>query len=215
MKPIRVILVDDHELVREGVRFFLSGLPSIAVVGIAATPAEAFQIISRASPDAAMVDLGLPTVETGIGLIEDIKSRYPRIKVLAFTCHEDAHAIRGALAAGADGYLLKSASIPELSSAIENVVRGKTYLSPDVSANVVCGYLGQNNQLDTTENNLSRREKEVLRLLLEGKGNKEIGRILYISHRTVEKHKANVKTKLNCDTTVELAVYCMKNGILQ
>jgi len=215
MKPIRVILVDDHELVREGVRFFLSGLPSIAVVGIAATPAEALLIINRVSPDTALVDLGLPTIETGIGLIEDIKARYPRIKVLAFTCHEDASAIRGALTAGADGYLLKSASIPELSRAITTVADGKKYLSPDVSADVVCGYLGQKDQFDTSTNNLSRREKEVLRLLLDGKGNKEIGKILYISHRTVEKHKANLKTKLNCDSTVELAVYCMKNGLMQ
>lgn len=214
MKPIRVILVDDHELVREGVRFFLSGLPSIAVVGIAATPAETFQLITRSPPDVAMVDLGLPTIETGIGVIEDIKTRHPRIKVLAFTSHEDAPAIRGALAAGADGYLLKSASILEFSTAITTVAGGKKYLSPDVSADVVCGYLGQDSLTDVCAKNLSRREKEVLRLLLEGKGNKEIGTILYISHRTVEKHKANLKAKLNCETTVELAVYCMKHGIM-
>lgn len=213
MKSIRLILVDDHELVREGVRFCLSGLPSITVVGIAATPAETFQLITRTSPDVAMIDLGLPTIETGIGIIEDIKSRHPKIKVLAFTGYDGASAIRGALAAGADGYLLKSASIIEYATAIKAIANGKKYLTPDVSANVVCGYLGLKNSHDTPTQNLSRREREVLSLLLKGKGNKEIGSILFISHRTVEKHKANLKTKLNCETTVELAVYCMKHGV--
>ena len=93
-----------------------------------------------------------------------------------------------------------------------SVANGKKYLSPDVSANVVCGYLGQNTTAETPTNILSRREKEVLRLLSEGKGNKEIGAILFISHRTVEKHKANLKRKLDCETTVELAVYCLKHA---
>lgn len=214
MKTIRVIIVDDHELIREGVRFFLSGLPPIDVVGIAATPAETFQLIARSSPDVAMVDLGLPTLETGLGVIEDIKSRYPRIRVLAFTGHDEASAIHGALTAGADGYVLKSASINEFTTAIMSVATGKKYLSPDVSANVVCGYLGQDGSEDAPANILSRREREVLRLLSEGKGNKEIGAILFISHRTVEKHKASLKRKLGCETTVELAVYCFKHGLI-
>lgn len=214
MKPIRLILVDDHELVREGVRYWLSGLASITVVGIASTPAETFQLITRTTPDVAMIDLGLPTLETGIGVIEDIKSRYPKIKVLAFTSHEGAAEIRSALAAGADGYLLKSASINEFSTAITTVASGKKYLSPDVSTNVVCEYLGNNGLQEQSTINLSRREKEVLSLLTKGKGNKEIGSLLYISHRTVEKHKANLKAKLNCESTVELAVYCMKHGIV-
>ena len=214
MKAIRVIIVEDHELVREGIRFVLSGLPSIEIEGMAATPAEAFQLIGRCSPEVALVDLGLPTMETGFGVIEDLKSKYPRVKILAFTVHEEAFAVHGALTAGADGYILKSASINEFGTAIMAVAAGKKYLSPDVSANVVNGYLHQKDPKDSNQPFLSRREREVLRLVSEGMGNKEIGETLFISPRTVEKHKESLKRKLHCNSSVELAVYSLRHGII-
>lgn len=214
MRSTRLIIVDDHELVREGIRFVLRGIPSIEVVGMAATPAETLQLISRYSPDVAMVDLGLPTLETGLGVIEDIKARYPRVKVLAFTLHGEDFAVHGALAAGADGYILKSASINEFATAISTVAEGKKYLSPDVSANIVKGYINTEKAGTSATSILSRREREVLRLVTEGKSNKEIGEILFISPRTVEKHKESLKKKLQCSTNVELAVYSLRQGIL-
>jgi two-component system, NarL family, response regulator NreC len=214
MKNIGLIIVDDHQLVREGTRFFLSGIPLIEVLGMAATPAETFQLIARSYPDVAMVDLGLPAIETGLGLIEDIKSRYSSMKVLVFTDHVEAIAIHGALAAGADGYVLKSASINEFATAIMAVAEGKKYLSPNISANIVDGFLNPGNGSNSSSSILSRREREVLRLLMESNKNKDIGEILFISPRTVEKHIASLKRKLHCSTIVELAIYCMKNEIL-
>lgn len=214
MSAITLIIVDDHEIVREGTRYFLSGIPSIKVVGMAATPGEALQLVARYYPDVALVDLGLPSLEIGRGLIEDIKSYHPRVRILAFTAHEDAFAIHSSLAAGADGYLLKTASSEELSTAIMAVAMGKKYLSPDVSANVVDGFVKHDGGSNGNKPHLSRREREVLRFVMESKGNKEIGDLLFISHRTVEKHKASLKKKLLCETDVELAIYCMKNDML-
>ncbi|EHJ46107.1 two component transcriptional regulator, LuxR family [Solidesulfovibrio carbinoliphilus subsp. oakridgensis] len=214
MNMISLIIVDDHEIVREGTRYFLSGIPTVRVVGMAATPGEALQLVARYYPDVALVDLGLPSLEIGRGLIEDIKAHHPRVKILAFTAHEDALAIHSSLAAGADGYLLKTASTDELATAIMAVATGKKYLSPDVSANVVDGFVNPDGGSHGSKVNLSRREREVLRFVMESRGNKEIGELLFISHRTVEKHKASLKKKLLCDTDVELAIYCMKNDIL-
>jgi DNA-binding NarL/FixJ family response regulator len=215
MKPVRLVIVEDHELVREGIRFVLSGLATIEIVGIASTPAEALQLLGRCSPEVALVDLGLPTLETGLGVIEDIKSKYPRVRILAFTVHEEAYAIHGALAAGADGYILKSASINEFGRSILAVAGGKKYLSPDVSADVVEGFLNRDGQKDSGLPFLSRREREVLRLVSEGRGNKEIGETLFISPRTVEKHKESLKRKLQCSSSVELALYSLRHGIIE
>ena len=214
MKPIRLLIVDDHELVREGIRFVLSGLPLFEIQGLASTAAEALQLISRCQPDVALVDLGLPTMETGLGFIEDIRSRFPRVKILAFTVHDETFAIHSALTAGADGYILKSAPISEFETAIMALASGNKYISPDISANVINGYLQQESATETGQLVLSRREREVLRLVSEGKGNKEIGNTLFISPRTVEKHKENLKRKLQCSSSVELAVYSLKHGIL-
>ena len=215
MKPIRLLIVEDHELVREGIRFVLSGLNMIEVVGIASTPAEAFQFLGRCSPDVVLTDLGLPTMETGIGVIEDIKSKYPRIKILAFTVHEDSYAVHSALNAGANGYILKSASIEEFETAIATVASGKMYLSPDVSAHVVDGYLNRNESKEADLNFLSRREREVLSLISEGRGNKDIGETLFISPRTVEKHKESLKKKLQCNSSVELALFSLRRGLIK
>jgi DNA-binding NarL/FixJ family response regulator len=215
MKPIRLLVIEDHELVREGVRFILSGLNMIEVVGIASTPAEAFQLLGRSSPDVVLTDLGLPTMETGIGVIEDIKSQYPRVRVLAFTVHEDAYAVHAALNAGANGYILKSASIDEFETAITTVAAGKFFLSPGVSAHVVDGYLNRGASKEADLSVLSRREREVLRLISEGRGNKEIGAALFISPRTVEKHKESLKKKLQCNSSVELALFSLRSGLIQ
>lgn len=214
MNNFTLIIVDDHEIVREGTRYFLSGIPFIKVVGMAATPEEALQFVSRYYPDVALVDLGLPAIEIGLGLIKDIKSRYPRVKILAVTAHEEAYAVHGTLLAGADGYILKSASLTELSTAIMAVASGKKYLSPDVSANVMEKFLNPDNVVNPHDPIISRREREVLRLVMESKGNKEIGDILFISHRTVEKHKASLKKKLLCNSDVELAIYCLRHGLI-
>jgi two-component system response regulator NreC len=214
MKTIRSIIVEDHELTREGIRFVLSGLPSVEVVGMASTPAEAFHLIRRYTPDVAMVDLGLPAMETGLGVIEDIRAKFPWVKILTLTAHEEASAVKRALAAGADGYILKSAPISEFSAAILAVAEGKKYLSPDVSANVINGYLHQETPKESLHTLLSRREREVLGLVSEGKSNKEIGEILFISPRTVEKHKESLKRKLQCGSCIELATYSLRHGII-
>lgn len=181
---------------------------------MAATAAEAFHLIRRFSPDVALVDLGLPTIETGLGVIEDIRAKFPWVKILTLTAHDEASAVQRALSAGTDGYILKSAPISEFSTAIKAVAAGKKYLSPDVSENVVHGLLNKESAGESLYSGLSRREREVLRLVSEGKSNKEIGLILFISPRTVEKHKESLKRKLQCGSSVELAVYSLRHGII-
>jgi len=215
MKNIKMVIVEDHELVREGMRSLFGALPGVELVGMAVTPAEAFLLMNRFSPEVALVDLGLPAVETGLGVIEDMRAKYPWTKILAFTAHEEASAVQNALAAGADGYILKSASVTEFAAAIAAVAAGKKYLSPDVSANVVQGYLSQDAPKKSPGGLLSRREREVLRLVSEGKDNKTIGEILFISPRTVEKHKESLKRKLQVNNSVELAVYSLRHGIIE
>jgi len=215
MKNVRVMIVEDHELVREGVRALFGNLPGVEITGMAATPAEALLLMNRALPHVALVDLGLPAMETGLGVIEDMKAKHPRVKILAFTAHEEASAVQKALAAGADGYILKSASVSEFATAIAAVAAGKKYLSPDVSANVVEGYLSPDAPKRPQDGLLSRREREVLRLVSEGKDNKTIGGALFISPRTVEKHKENLKRKLQVHNSVELAVYSLRHGIIE
>ncbi len=210
MGKIRVLFVDDHELAREGLKFFLSGFPSVEVVGCAATPSEALHLITCVPPDIVTVDLGLPSIEMGLGLVKDIKLRHPRIKVLTLTAYDGPVTVRGALSAGVDGYVLKSIHFDELYSAIVSVAGGNMYITPSIMQYVIGWCRNNSPGSNAPIDNLSRREREVLCLVAKGKQNKEIGEALFISHRTVEKHKLSLKQKLDCRNSVELATYYLQ-----
>jgi len=212
MRKIRVFIVEDHELVREGLRFFMSGIPLVEVIGIAETASEALHLIPRCSPDIIIVDLGLPSAEIGLSLIQDIKKRFSRIKILVLTSYESNDIVHRAIISGANGYLLKSASIKELSSAITTISSGEAYITPNILNHVIELYAHHDKKSDDGTKSLTRREREVLSLIADGKRNKDIGDTLFISHRTVEKHKSSLKQKLNCHNSIELATYFLRNN---
>lgn len=214
--PIRVLLVDDHTVVREALASLLALDPHISVVGEAGTGAEALRLIDALQPDVVLLDLSLPGLH-GTDVIRQAKLRYPRVKCLVLTVHASEPIVRAAFHAGAAGYLLKEASHTELKSAIYSVAQGHVYVSPMIADAVVGGYLEKPSQGDsepTPWNHLSDREREVLKLVAEGYSNKEIAEDLHISVRTVEKHRASLMSKLNLRTTAALTAYAIKHELV-
>ncbi|MGD9174402.1 MAG: response regulator transcription factor, partial [Desulfobacterales bacterium] len=189
-KKIRIVLVEDHTILREGLRALLSADPKFEVVGEADDGREAVRRVDKLAPDLVVMDLSMPRM-TGMDAIREIKRRHPATKIIALTVHKAEEYLRTTLQAGADGYVLKDATHVELLLAIQNVLKGKTYLSPSVSDTVIEGYLeGKENQIPSPRLGLlSTREREILKLIAEGYKNKEIAADLFISLKTVEKHR--------------------------
>ncbi|MEE9495431.1 MAG: response regulator transcription factor [Desulfobacterales bacterium] len=197
-KNVRIVLAEDHTILREGLRALLSADPKFEIVGEAADGREAVRSVEKLGPDLVMMDLSMPRM-TGMDAIREIKKRYPETKIIALTVHKTEEYLRTTLHAGADAYVLKDATHGELLMAIENVLEGKTFLSPGVTEKVIEGYLeGKDSRLpSSTLGLLSPREREVLKMIAEGYKNKEIAADLCISLKTVEKHRANLMKKLD------------------
>lgn len=202
-----VVLVEDQDIVRAGLRSLLEAHSDFEVAGEAGDGLEAVRLVERVGPNVVLMDLSMPTMG-GEEAIRDIKRRFPRIKVLALTaCKGEAH-IRGALAAGADGYALKSTTAPELVRAMEAVLAGERYVSPDIPGALLAQEPGAGPQgPPSVLDRLSEREVLVLRLAAQGRGNKALARELCISVKTVEKHKANLVRKLGLASASELAPF--------
>jgi DNA-binding NarL/FixJ family response regulator len=214
-KKIRIVLAEDHTILREGLRALLSADPKFEIVGEAADGREAIRWVEKLGPDLVMMDLSMPRM-TGMDAIREIKKRYPATKIIALTVHKTEEYLRTTLQAGADGYVLKDATHEELMLAIENILEGKTYLSPGISEKVIAGYLeGKENRLpSSTLGVLSPREGEVLKLIAEGYKNKEIAADLCISLKTVEKHRANLMKKLDLHNVAALTSYAIEQGLV-
>lgn len=214
-KKIRIVLAEDHTILREGLRALLSADPKFEIVGEAADGREAIRWVEKLGPDLVMMDLSMPRM-TGMDAIREIKKRYPATKIIALTVHKTEEYLRTTLQAGADGYVLKDATHEELMLAIENILEGKTYLSPGISEKVIAGYLeGKENRLpSSTLGVLSPREREVLKLIAEGYKNKEIAADLCISLKTVEKHRANLMKKLDLHNVAALTSYAIEQGLV-
>lgn len=210
--PIRIVLVEDHTLVREALASLLSLDTNIHIIGETGNGTEAVQLIASLQPAIVLLDLSLPGLH-GTDIIREVKARFPDIKCLVLTVHMSEPIVRAALQAGAAGYLLKEASHAELKTAIYSVAQGKTYLSPMITDKVLCGYLGTPasapNESDPWRR-LSDREREALKLVAEGATSKEIAKQLCISIRTVEKHRASLMSKLNLKSTAALTAYAIK-----
>jgi DNA-binding NarL/FixJ family response regulator len=213
-KRVRIVLADDHTILREGLRALLSADSKYEIVGEAADGRQAVRSVEKLGPDLVMMDLSMPKM-TGMDAIREIKKRYPETRVIALTVHKTEEYLRTTLQAGADAYVLKDATHRELIMAIESVLKGKTYLSPGVSEKVIEGYLeGRENRLsNSTLELLSPREREVLKLIAEGYKNKEIAADLFISLKTVEKHRANLMKKLDLHNTAALTAYSIEQGL--
>lgn len=214
-KKIRIFLVEDHTILREGLRALLTAEPNFEIIGEAADGREAVRFVEKQVPDLILMDLSMPRM-TGMDAIREIKKRYPATKIIALTVHKTEEYLRTTLQAGADGYVLKDATHEELMLAIQNVLKGKTYLSPGVSEKVIEGYLeGKESQIpSSTLGLLSQREREVLKLIAEGYKNKEIAADLCISLKTVEKHRANLMKKLDLHNAAALTAYAIEQGLV-
>jgi DNA-binding NarL/FixJ family response regulator len=215
VEKLKIVLAEDHTILREGLRALLSADPSFEIIGEAQNGREAVRCVERLEPDLLLMDLSMPRM-SGMDAIREIKNRYPEIKVIALTVHKTEEYLLTTLKAGADGYVLKDATHEELVMAIMNVMRGKSYLSPGVSEKVIEGYLEgkESNRSLSTWETLSQREREVLKLIAEGFKNKEIAEDLCISLKTVEKHRANLMKKLDLHNAAALTVYAVQKGLV-
>jgi DNA-binding NarL/FixJ family response regulator len=215
-QKVRIVLVEDHTILREGLRALLSADPDFEIIGEAADGREAVRLVEKQVPDLILMDLSMPRM-TGMDAIREIKKRYPATKIIALTVHKTEEYLGTTLQAGADGYVLKDATHNELMMAIQSVLNGKTYLSPGVSEKVVEGYLeGKESRMpNSTLGLLSQREREVLKLIAEGFKNKEIAADLYISLKTVEKHRANLMKKLDLHNAAALTAYAIEQGLVE
>jgi DNA-binding NarL/FixJ family response regulator len=204
-KKIKVVLVDDHALVRRGFRMMLDDDETIEVVGEASDGDEAIQVTEKTQPQVIVMDCALPKVD-GMEATRRIKKQWPDIAVLMLSMHSEETWIRLALESGANGYILKSADDLDLADAIKRVAAGHTVLDPKVSLTAVLK--GERTA------GLSARELEILRLIVSGKSNKEIAVDLGLSVNTVAVHRANIMETLGIHNTAELVVYAIKNGLV-
>ena len=212
---MRIVLADDHTILREGLRALLSADPKFEIVGEAADGCEVVRCVEKLGPDLVLMDLSMPRM-TGMDAIREIKRRYPVTKIIALTVHRSEEYLRTTLQAGADGYVLKDATHDELMMAIQSVLEGKTYLSHSVSKKVIEGYLkSKEGQMpNSTLELLSHREREVLKLIAEGYKNKEIAANLCISIKTVEKHRTNLMKKLDLHNAAALTAYAIEQDLV-
>ncbi len=214
-KPYRIVIAEDHTILREGLRALLSAEPQFDVVGEAEDGRAAIRLCEDLMPDLALMDLSMPRMH-GFEAIKEIKRQSPDVKIIALTVHKTDEYILATLQAGADGYVLKDATHSELVMAIKNVLRGKRYLSPGISEKVIEGYLEGKETLRTRSawDTLTRREREILKLIAEGYKNKEVADYLCISLKTVEKHRANLMKKLDLHNAAELTAFAVDKGLV-
>jgi DNA-binding NarL/FixJ family response regulator len=214
-KKQRVLIVDDHTLLRAGLRSLLAQDPNIEIVGEAADGRDAVRAVGQLTPDLVLMDLTMPGMN-GIEAVTEIKRRYPEVRILVMTLHKTEDFIHASLRAGADGYILKDATHDELRVAIRSVLQGKTYLSMDVSGKVVSGYLGGGKSASGSSvfDTLTHREREILKLVAEGRPNKGIAEYLNLSVKTVEKHRSNLMSKLDVHNAAGLTAFAIEKGLL-
>jgi len=211
----KIVIAEDHTILREGLRALLSLDPNYEIIGEAEDGRDAIRCVEKLMPDLLLIDLSMPRMN-GMEAIRDIKKRYPEIKIIALTVHKTEEYILATLEAGADGYVLKDATHNELMIAINSVLSGKPYLSPGVSEKVIEGYLEGRRTLKPSSawETLSQREREVLKLIAEGYKNKEIADDLCISIKTVEKHRSNLMKKLGLHNAAALTAFAIEKGLI-
>ncbi len=211
----KIVIAEDHTILREGLRMLLSSNPAFEVVGEAQDGLEAIRSVEAFKPDLILMDLSMPRMN-GVGAIQEIKKQSPSTKILVLTVHKTEEYILTTLKAGADGYILKDATHGELMLAIDNIFSGKSYLSPGISEKVIEGYLEGRKSIksSTSWDTLTQREREILKMIAEGYKNKDIADYLCISAKTVEKHRANLMKKLDLHSASSLTAFAMEKGLI-
>jgi DNA-binding NarL/FixJ family response regulator len=215
--PFRILLADDHVMFRRGVRRIIQGIDNVEVVGEASDGLELLRLLQDLDPNLVIMDISMPNLR-GLEATREIKCVDPQVKVLILTMHKDREYLYHALTAGAEGYLLKEDADGELISAIETLRKGGTFISPLLSAQMcdifVDKYRPGGESLTAPEEPLTVREREIIKLIAEGKSSKEIGELLFISSRTVQHHRANIMRKLNVKKTADLVKYAIQKGYI-
>jgi DNA-binding NarL/FixJ family response regulator len=211
----KVVIAEDHKILREGLKALLASDPSIEIVAEAGDGIEAIRCVEKYRPDLLLLDLSMPRMG-GISVIKDLHHRLPETKILILTIHESEEYVIEGLKAGASGYCLKDAGRAELEGAIAKVLDGKTYLSPDVAAKVLAVHMDGRQALKghSTWDMVTHREREVLKLVGEGYMNKQIADLLCISVKTVEKHRSNIMEKLGVHTASALTALAIEKGLV-
>ena len=207
----RVALVDDHSVVRAGLRFILEDEPGVEIVGEAGTADEAIELIARTQPDIIFMDISLPD-GNGLDLTKRIRRAHPETRVIILTLHEDEEYFMKALQAEAAGYVIKGSPAEDLLAALHSVSEGGTYLHPKVAGNLVARYLEQRGEVAFKD--LSDREREVAEMIVEGLSNREIALRLSIRPTTVQTHRSHVMAKLGLRDYGELIRYAIRHGVI-
>ncbi len=216
MKSIRIVLADDHTIVRKGLRLLLENQPGFTVVAEAADGREAVALAERHLPDVVVMDVAMPLLN-GIEAARQISAKHPQISLVFLSMHSDEGYVLKALKAGARAYLLKDSAEYDLIHAVEAVTAGKAFFSPAISKMLVEDYMRQMRERNVEDSYelLTTREREVLQLLAEGKNNKDAAAILNLSLYTVETHRSNILQKLNLHSGAELILYAIRKGVIQ
>ena len=210
--PIRLLIADDHKLMREGLRALLAGESDIEVIGEAGDGRAIVKMVEKLAPDVVLMDISMPQLN-GIEATRQIEHLSGSTRVVALSMHADRLFVQGVLKAGAAGYLLKDSAFDELAQAVRAVSNGQMYLSPGVAGVVVEGFLNTNGGTVVDEVNLTAREREVLQLITEGSSTRDIATQLHISVKTVETHRRQLMKKLDLFTVAELTKYAIRNGL--
>ena len=212
MNPVRILIADDHEIVREGLRAMIQRVPDWEICGEAADGREAVTKATELKPDIVIMDVGMPELN-GLDATRRIKRLLPQTEVLIFTANETEEIVRHVFKAGARAYLLKGEANKHLVPALEMLCKHRTYFSSTVSEMIFSGYLTGGAEAEDII--LTPRERETVQLIAEGKSNKEIASIFSISVKTVETHRAAIMRKLHLDSLAALVRYAIRNGIIQ
>lgn len=212
-RRIRVVIADDHTLVRESLVSVLHGSGQFDVVGQAADGFDAVRLTVAMDPDVAIVDISMPHLG-GLEVVRRLQSEAPRTRALVLTMHEDQEYLLQAVRAGASGFLLKDSATAELISAVANVAQGRGHFSPQASAVLAAQLQHPHRDIDDPYRNLTSREREVFHLIIEGQSTKEIARRLGISAKTAENHRARVLAKLEARNTADVIRYAVRRGLL-
>jgi DNA-binding NarL/FixJ family response regulator len=213
MTPVRVLLADDHALVRAGIRALLEGLAGVVVVGEAGNGGEVLELARKHRPDVVLLDISMP----GIGGLEasaQLKQELPEVRVVMLSMHANEEYVLQALRAGAVGYMLKDSATAELELALQAVMQGETYLSPPISKQVVEGYVQRVGAEQPAADHLTPRQRQVLQLIAEGLSTKEIAYRLELSVKTVETHRAQLMERLQIRDIAGLVKYAIRNGLV-
>ena len=210
-----IVIVEDHRILREGLRALLGSVDHLEIIGEAENGLDAVRRVRELKPELVLMDLSMPKMD-GLDAIREIRGQSLKTKLLVLTVHKAEEYVFAAFKAGANGYLLKDATYVELKLAIDNVLEGRTYLSPGVSERLVTSYLeGRRPQENESRLDLiTQRERQVLKLIAEGNQNRCIAEDLCISIKTVEKHRSNLMKKLDLHNASELTAFAIKNGLI-